>query len=69
MLEDPITGSLNAALAHWMAGDGRLTSTVRIAQGTTINRTGRVTIRPDTATDRIFIGGAVHVLIEGTVTL
>ena len=67
MLEDPITGSLNAALAQWMAGNGRLAEPVCIAQGTTINRSGRVAIRPDA--ERIFIGGAVHILIEGTVDL
>ncbi len=36
MSEDPITGSLNAALACWMHDDGRLTSPVLVAQGTII---------------------------------
>ena len=67
MSEDPITGSLNAALAHWMHSDGRLTKPTTIAQGTKINRHGRVSVRPDG--ERIFIGGDTHILIDGTVNL
>lgn len=68
MLEDPITGSLNAALACWMQSDGRLQQDVQIAQGTTINRCGRVSIRPR-KNGEILIGGDVHIVIEGTVEL
>jgi len=67
MGEDPITGSLNAALACWMHGEGRLTSEVVVAQGTRINRQGRVFICPDG--DRILIGGQTQILIEGVLTL
>ena len=67
MSEDPITGSLNAALAQWMRTEGRLTQAVTVAQGTNINRHGRVSIKPDG--ERIFIGGEVHILIEGNITL
>ena len=67
MSEDPITGSLNSALAHWMRSDGRLQGPVTVAQGTSIDRYGRVSIRPDG--DRVLIGGESHVLIEGTVDL
>jgi PhzF family phenazine biosynthesis protein len=69
MSEDPITGSLNAALAHWLYAEGRLTSPVTIAQGTNINRHGRVSIRPDVDTGKIFIGGDTHIIIDGFVTL
>ena len=68
MSEDPITGSLNSALAHWLQAQGRLERPITIAQGTRINRHGRVAITPvDTATARI--GGRTHILIEGTVRL
>lgn len=67
MSEDPITGSLNAAIAHWMRADGRLSGPIRIAQGTAIGRHGRVSIRPDGS--NIWIGGQVHVLIVGTIDL
>ncbi|MGE0313820.1 MAG: PhzF family phenazine biosynthesis protein [Lautropia sp.] len=67
MSEDPITGSLNAALAQWMRSEGRLDRPLRIAQGTVIGRQGRVHVRP--AAQHIWIGGQTHVLIEGTVLL
>ncbi len=66
--EDPITGSLNAALARWMEGEGRLPFAYTAAQGTAIGRLGRVHVRaaPD---GRVLVGGQTHVLIEGSVTL
>lgn len=67
MSEDPITGSLNAALAHWLAAEGRLDQAVTIAQGTNINRHGRVSITPQGS--RVYIGGDTHILIDGVVTL
>ncbi len=67
MSEDPITGSLNAALAHWMRAQGRLTRAITVAQGTRISRHGRVVIRPEGG--NIWIGGDTHILIDGTVNL
>jgi PhzF family phenazine biosynthesis protein len=69
MSEDPITGSLNAAIAHWMHAEGRLLEPVVVAQGTQIKRHGRVSIRPDNDGGRILIGGDTHIVIEGTVRL
>lgn len=68
MSEDPITGSLNSALAHWLQAEGRLPEAVTVAQGTSIGRHGRVAINPidrDTAK----IGGQTHILIDGSVSL
>jgi len=67
MSEDPITGSLNAALAHWLAAEGRLDQAVTIAQGTNIKRHGRVSITP--RGNDVLIGGDTHILIDGQVTL
>lgn len=67
MKEDPITGSLNAALAQWMAGQGRLDHSLTMAQGTQIGRIGRVHIRAGSG--KILVGGQTNLLIEGTVTL
>ena len=33
MSEDPITGSLNSALAHWLQAQGRLEQSITVAQG------------------------------------
>jgi PhzF family phenazine biosynthesis protein len=68
MSEDPITGSLNSALAHWLQAEGRLPRPVTVAQGTSIERHGRVSIRPVDATN-VMIGGQTHILIEGSVRL
>ncbi|MDH5356554.1 MAG: PhzF family phenazine biosynthesis protein [Gammaproteobacteria bacterium] len=67
MSEDPITGSLNAALAHWLISDGRINAPVTIAQGTKINRHGRVSVQ--LRGEDVLIGGDTHVLIEGQVNL
>jgi PhzF family phenazine biosynthesis protein len=69
MSEDPITGSLNAAIAKWMYGAGHWHGSVIIAQGTRIGREGRVHIRQDAAVDTVWIGGETQILIEGTLTL
>lgn len=63
MSEDPITGSLNAALAHWLQSRGQLENAITVAQGTNINRPGRVSIKPDG--NRVLIGGDTHILIDG----
>lgn len=70
MSEDPITGSLNSAIAKWLHAEGRLADYTSVAQGTAIGRHGRVSYRRDqTQDDKIWIGGAVNVLIEGTIDL
>ncbi|MDX8351516.1 PhzF family phenazine biosynthesis protein [Cognatiyoonia sp. IB215182] len=67
MSEDPITGSLNAAIAHWMFAEGRLDRALVMAQGTVLGREGRVFVA--SAGSDVTIGGHVHVLIDGTVDL
>ena len=70
MSEDPITGSLNAALAHWFAARKKLNDTMQVAQGTVINRHGRVFVSRDgAANESILIGGQTHILVDGSVTL
>jgi len=67
MSEDPITGSLNSALAHWLQSRGQLTKPVTVSQGTRIERHGRVSIRA--LENGVMIGGQTHILIEGEVQL
>ena len=66
MSEDPITGSLNAALAHWLRASGRLSEPLLMRQGTAVGRLGRIRISPEG--DHIKIGGAVTIVIDGHVT-
>jgi PhzF family phenazine biosynthesis protein len=70
MSEDPITGSLNAAIARWMWSDGRLDRDLVIGQGTCIGRKGRVFVRRDASdVDRVLIGGHSIIVIDGTVRI
>lgn len=69
MSEDPITGSLNAALAKWLHKQGRLEQDLLIAQGTRIGRNGRVFVSRKNASDDILIGGQSHILIRGEVSI
>lgn len=64
MSEDPITGSLNAAIACWFREIGRLDVPITIAQGTQIGRAGRVIISP-VSNGPILIGGDVNILVRG----
>ncbi|HVK29609.1 MAG TPA: PhzF family phenazine biosynthesis protein [Nocardioides sp.] len=65
--EDPVTGSLNASLAQWLAG-GVLPASYTAAQGTAIGRRGRVHVATDDD-GTIWVGGDTLTTIHGTVTL
>ncbi len=65
--EDPVTGSLNAALAQWLIGEGRAPATYVAAQGTALGRAGRVYV--NCADGSVWIGGHVTAVIGGQVTL
>lgn len=69
MGEDPITGSLNSALAHWFESRNQLPDSMLVAQGTVIGRLGRVFVSRDLNNKSVLIGGHSHILIEGTVEL
>ena len=67
MAEDPVTGSLNAALAQWLIGAGLAPERYVAAQGTALLRAGRVYIERDG--DRIWVGGDVVTCVDGSVLL
>jgi PhzF family phenazine biosynthesis protein len=64
--EDPVTGSLNAGLAQWLAG-GRLPSSYVAAQGTVLQRSGRVHLRLERQT--VWVGGDTTTTVSGSVVL
>ena len=68
LCEDPVTGSLNAALAQWLIGAGLAPARYVAAQGTVLQREGRVHIERDAQGD-IWVGGASVTCIEGTVLI
>jgi PhzF family phenazine biosynthesis protein len=67
LTEDPVTGSLNAALAQWLIGSGAAPDSYVAAQGTALGRAGRVHVQRDG--EIIWIGGASATCIEGQVRL
>ena len=68
LVEDPVTGSLNAAIAPWLLRTGRTTAPYVVSQGTLLGRAGRVVVeRDDDAT--IWVGGASVTCVSGEVEL
>jgi PhzF family phenazine biosynthesis protein len=67
-VEDPVTGSLNAALAGWLLGTGRATAPYLASQGTVLGRVGQVQISQD-PDGQIWVGGAVRNCVSGQVEL
>ncbi|MFN3986783.1 MAG: PhzF family phenazine biosynthesis protein [Rhodocyclaceae bacterium] len=68
LAEDPVTGSLNAALAQWLIGAGLAPARYVAAQGTALGRAGRVYV--ERAGDgTIWVGGESVTCIEGQVRL
>jgi PhzF family phenazine biosynthesis protein len=67
LTEDPVTGSLNAALAQWLIGSGRAPAHYVAAQGCALGRAGRVHVQQ--RGDDIWIGGHSIGVVEGSVSL
>lgn len=67
LIEDPVTGSLNAALAQWLIGAGLAPGKYVASQGTCLARAGRVFVEQDGAD--IWIGGSSVTCVSGEVRL
>jgi PhzF family phenazine biosynthesis protein len=68
LTEDPVTGSLNAALGQWLIGAGLAPTHYVARQGTALGRAGRVHVQCD-AQGQVWVGGESVVCIQGHVTL
>ncbi|MEP9364675.1 PhzF family phenazine biosynthesis protein [Nocardioides sp. CN2-186] len=66
MPEDPVTGSLNAGIGQWLAGE-RLPASYVASQGTALQRAGRV--RVSRVGQEVWVGGDTRTTITGTVDL
>ncbi len=64
--EDPVTGSLNAGIAQWLAGS-RLPASYVSSQGTALGRRGRVHVECDG--DTVWVGGDTLTTVTGEVAL
>lgn len=65
--EDPVTGSLNAALAQWLIGSGTAPDRYVASQGAKLQRAGRVHVTREA--DTIWIGGGSVSCVRGEVAL
>ena len=63
--EDPVTGSLNASVAQWLTGSGRVKAPYVARQGARVGRDGRVYVTE--ADGELWIGGAAVVTVTGVV--
>ena len=64
--EDPVTGSLNASVAQWLLGSGRLSAPYVATQGSAIGRAGRIHVDQD-QDGTIWVGGRCETVVAGAV--
>jgi len=67
MVEDPVTGSLNASVAQWMIAEGWVRPPYVACQGTALGRSGRVHISGDA--DSVWVGGLVFDVVDGELSV
>lgn len=67
LAEDPVTGSLNAAIAQWLIPTGRAPTRYTAAQGTRLGRQGRVHL--ESLDGVVWVGGACVDVVTGEVCL
>jgi PhzF family phenazine biosynthesis protein len=65
--EDPVTGSLNAAIAQWLIPAGLAPSSYTASQGTRLRRRGRVYL--EQSENDIWVGGDTVIGVSGSVAL
>jgi predicted PhzF superfamily epimerase YddE/YHI9 len=68
LVEDPVTGSLNASLGQWLVGSGRAPSAYVASQGSLLGRSGRAHVSRDDS-GGIWVGGETHTIVDGFVDL
>ncbi|MBC7290830.1 MAG: PhzF family phenazine biosynthesis protein [Actinotalea sp.] len=65
--EDPVTGSLNAAVGQWLIEEGRVAERYVAAQGTALGRAGRVHV--EAVDGVVWVGGGSVTVLEGAAAL
>lgn len=68
IVEDPVTGSLNASVAQWLLSSGRASAPYTASQGTRLSRSGRIFIDQDRA-GAVWVGGRTSTLFSGVCSL
>ena len=67
VVEDPVTGSLNASVAQWLIANGAAPTSYTASQGLRVGRRG--VVRVSSEEGQVWVGGATVTCIEGTVRL
>ena len=68
LVEDPVTGSLNASLGQWLTAAGHATAPYVASQGAALGRDGRIYVERD-ADGTIWVGGDTVTCVQGTVDI
>ncbi len=68
ILEDPVTGSLNASLGQWLMAEGLMPSSYLASQGSCLGRAGQVYVQRD-AQGQVWVGGSSVSCIRGQLAL
>ncbi|OJU17597.1 MAG: phenazine biosynthesis protein PhzF [Sphingomonas sp. 66-10] len=64
LIEDPVTGSLNASVGQWLFASGRARGSYVAAQGTRLGRAGRIAVSQDADGD-VWVGGRTVTMFAG----
>ncbi|WP_343527582.1 PhzF family phenazine biosynthesis protein [Sphingomonas sp.] len=64
LVEDPITGSLNASIGQWLFDSGRVQGAYIAAQGTRLGRIGRIHVSRDEE-GQVWVAGNARTLFSG----
>lgn len=64
LTEDPVTGSLNASVGQWLFATGRAKGRYSAAQGTRVDRSGRIAVTQDER-GQVWVGGKTLTLFAG----
>lgn len=67
ILEDPVTGSLNAAIAQWLTATGQATAPFTASQGRKVGREGLIDVTTDGG--ELWIGGNTRVIVTGRLSV
>ncbi|HEY8718963.1 PhzF family phenazine biosynthesis protein [Pengzhenrongella sp.] len=63
--EDPVCGSMNAAVGQWLTRTGQVAGSYRVSQGAKLGRAGDITITVDDD-GTVWVSGATTTLFQGT---
>ena len=68
LVEDPVTGSLNASAAQWLMNTGHAPNAYIASQGTCLQRKGRVHLSKDSQ-GSVWVGGHACTRVNGVINL